>query len=140
MSLLRNFPADGAVTVNRVILRPLEERVAELCENVKIYHSGTGFIGGLVALNSGNISNEGSTVASKFKDKEALIATFWRIFEDHEHSHRSETFQPLSRQALELSQNGNKEIAYDMPWSGAAYSPDEAKAARAAEQIYAQAG
>lgn len=146
MSLIRNFPSHGAVTINRVILRPeytvddLEKRVALLYENVKTYHSETGFIGGLVALNSGNISNEGSTVASKFKDKEALIVTFWRTFEDHEHSHRSKTFQPLFRQVLELCENGNEEIAYYMLWSGAAYSADEAKAARAAKQIYAQAG
>ncbi len=62
MSLIRNFPSDGVVTINRVILRPeytvhdLAERVALLCENVKTYHSETGFIGSFVALNSGNIS------------------------------------------------------------------------------------
>ena len=51
------FSADGVVTVNRVLLKPkysvddLEERVALLCENVKTYHSDTGFVGGFVALN-----------------------------------------------------------------------------------------
>ncbi|HKJ76428.1 MAG TPA: ligand-binding protein SH3, partial [Gammaproteobacteria bacterium] len=61
--LIKGFPHDGVVTVNRVILKPeysvedLEERVAMLCENVKTYHSETGFIGGFVALNSGAISN-----------------------------------------------------------------------------------
>ena len=46
------FSADGVVTVNRVLLKPkysvddLEERVALLCENVKTYHSDTGFVGG----------------------------------------------------------------------------------------------
>ena len=66
--LISNFPYDGVVTVNRVILKPgytvddLQERVAELCENVKTYHSDTGFVGGFVALNSGQISNEGSTI------------------------------------------------------------------------------
>ena len=33
-----------------------------LCENVKTYHSDTGFVGGFVAMNSGQISNEGSTI------------------------------------------------------------------------------
>ena len=33
-----------------------------MCENVKTYHSETGFIGGMVVLNSGQISNEGSNV------------------------------------------------------------------------------
>ncbi len=147
--LIPGFPSDGVVTINRVILRPeytvddLQERVAMLCENVKTYHSDTGFIGGFVALNSGNISNEGSTVgqavASPLKDKEALIVTFWRSFEDHEQSHRSDTFQPLFREVLALCENGNEELAYAMLWSGKAYSPEEAKAARAAKEKYGKA-
>ena len=141
--LINGFPSEGIVTINRVILRPeysvddLQERVAMLCENVKTYHSDTGF----VALNSGMISNEGSTVgqavASPLKDKEALIVTFWRSFEDHERSHRSDTFQPLFKQVLDLCENGNEEIAYAMLWSGRAYSPEEARAAREAKAKYA---
>lgn len=144
MSLINNFPQDGVVTVNRVILKPeysvedLEERVAMLCENVKTYHSDTGFVGGFVALNSGNISNEGSAagqaVESDLKDREALIITFWRSFEEHEESHKSETFQPLFQDVLALCENGNEEIAYEMLWSGAAYSPEEAEQARAAKE------
>ena len=67
-SLIQGFPSDGIVTVNRVILKPeytvddLEERVATLCENVKTYHSDTGFVGGFVMLNSGAVSNEGSSI------------------------------------------------------------------------------
>ena len=147
MSLINGFPSDGVVTVNRVILKPqysvddLQERVAVLCENVKTYHSDTGFVGGFVALNSGAISNEGSTagkaVESELKGKEALIVTFWKSFAEHEQSHRSATFQPLFRQVLELCENGNEEIAYDMLWSGKAYSGDEAKAAREAKARYA---
>lgn len=145
--LIANFPYNGVVTVNRVILKPgytvddLQERVAVLCENVKTYHSDTGFVGGFVALNSGEISNEGSTmgqpVNSDLKDREALIVTFWNTFEDHERSHRSETFQPLFEQVLELCENGNEEIAYDMLWSGKAYSREEAEAAREAKARYA---
>ncbi len=138
--IISGFPSDGVVTVNRVILHPeytvddLEERVAYLCENVKTYHSETGFIGGFVCLNSGQISNEGSTtgqaVDSALKGREALIITFWRSFEEHESSHRSPTFQPLFRRVLELCENGNEEIAYTMLWQGKAYSPEEAQAAR----------
>ena len=68
MALIQNFPYDGIVTINRVILKKqftlddLQERVALMCENVKTYHSDTGFLGGMVVLNSGQISNEGSTV------------------------------------------------------------------------------
>lgn len=145
--LIREFPHDGVVTINRVVLSPgyslddLQERVALLCENVKTYHSETGFVGGFVALNSGMISNEGSTtgraVESPLKGKEALIVTFWRSFADHEASHRSRTFQPLFREVLALCENGNEEIAYEMLWSGAAYSAEEAKAARATKGHFA---
>jgi len=148
-NLIHNFPHDGVVTINRVILKPeytiddLQERVAVLCENVKTYHSETGFVGGFVALNTGDISNEGSTigqaVSTELKDKEALIITFWNSFEDHEASHKSETFQPLFKEVLELCENGNEEIAYDMLWSGAAYSSKEAKAAQEAKEKYAAA-
>lgn len=145
--LIPNFPPGGVVTVNRVILRPeytvddLQERVAVLCENVKTYHSETGFVGGMVLLNSGMISNEGSTIGkaveSPLKEREALIVTFWRSFEDHEKSHRSETFQPLFKNVLELCENGNEEIAYEMLWSGKAYSEEEAEAAQRAKEQYA---
>ena len=147
MSLIKNFPADGIITINRVILKPeytiddLQERVAFLCENVKTYHSETGFIGGFVALNTGAISNEGSTVGqavdSPMKDKEALITTFWKTFAEHEQSHKSETFQPLFEAVLELCENGNEEIAYDMMWSGAAYDADQVQAAKEAKENYA---
>ncbi|MEJ2453808.1 MAG: ligand-binding protein SH3 [Candidatus Thiodiazotropha sp.] len=145
--LIANFPYNGVVTVNRVILKPeysvddLQERVAELCENVKTYHSETGFVGGFVALNSGLISNEGSTIGqavdSDLADKEALIVTFWNSFEDHEQSHRSKTFQPLFKRVLELCENGNEEIAYEMLWSGKAYSAKQAKEAQEAKARYA---
>ena len=129
--LIANFPYNGVTTVNRVILKPeytvddLQERVAMLCENVKTYHSDTGFIGGFVALNSGQISNEGSSIGqavdSSLKDREALIVTFWNSFEEHEASHRSDTFQPLFQKVLELCENGNEEIDYKMRWPGKAY-------------------
>ena len=47
--LIADFPHNDVVTVNRVILKQgyavedLQERVAMLCENVKTYHSETGF-------------------------------------------------------------------------------------------------
>jgi len=144
--LIAGFPHDGVVTINRVILKDeysiddLQERVAVLCENVKTYHSETGFVGGLVCLNSGAVSNEGSTVGqaveSPLKGKEALIITFWKTFKEHEESHKSETFQPLFEQVLELCENGNEEIAYDMQWSGMAYTEDEAKVAQEAKEQY----
>lgn len=147
MSDVFSVPSQSIITINRVILKPdytvddLEERVAELCENVKTYHSETGFMGGFVALNSGVVSNEGSTIGqaveSDLKGREAIICTAWKSFEQHEASHRSETFQPLFQRVLELCENGNEEIAYDTLWSGTAYSTEEAKAARAAKETHA---
>lgn len=144
--LISGFDSDGVVTINRVLLKQaytiddLEERVAMLCENVKTYHSETGFVGGMVVLNSGVVSNEGSrigqAVESPLKDREALIVTFWKSFEEHEASHRSATFQPLFQQVLELCENGNEEVAYRMLWSGKAYSPAEATEARATKERY----
>jgi hypothetical protein len=145
--LIDNLSPNGIMTLNRVILKPaytvedLQERVAILCENVKTYHSDTGFRGGMVFLNSGAVSNEGSTIGkaveSPLKGREALIVTFWESFEQHERSHRSPSFQPLFRDVLELCENGNEEIAYEMLWSGKAYSHDQAAAARAAKERFA---
>ena len=147
MSFIPNFAHDGIVTVNRVILKEgytvddLQERVALLCENVKTYHSETGFVGGIVTLNTGNISNEGSTVGqaveSDLKGKEALIITFWNSFEEHEESHRSDTFQPLFQEVIDICENGNEEIAYEMLWSGQAYDAEQAKAAQEAKAMHA---
>lgn len=147
MSFIPNFAHDGVVTVNRVILKDgysvddLQERVALLCENVKTYHSETGFVGGIVALNTGDISNEGSTVGqaveSDMKGKEALIITFWNSFEEHEESHRSDTFQPLFQKVIDICENGNEEIAYEMLWSGKAYGAEQAKAAQEAKALHA---
>ena len=98
-------------------------------------------------LNSGMISNEGSTAGqaleNALKYREALIVTCWRSFEEHEASHRSPTFQPLFRSVLELCENGNEEVAYPnlmfhfLLWSGKAYSKAEAMEARAAKQRFA---
>ncbi len=147
MALIREFPYDGVVTINRVILKPqytvedLEERVAELCEHVKTYHSVDGFIGGFVLMNAGMISKEGSTVEDKevspLKDREALIVTFWTSFEQHEKSHRNPEFQKLFDRVLELCENGNEEIAYTMLWQGKAYDEETAKKALEAKKRYA---
>ncbi len=144
MALIQGFPHDGIVTINRVILKKghtiddLQERVALMCENVKTYHSETGFIGGMVVLNSGQISNEGSTVGqaleSDLKNREALIITYWNSYEEHENSHKSEMFQPLFQKVIDLCENGNEEIVYDMLWQGEAYTPELAKLAQAAKK------
>ena len=144
MSLINNFPHDGIVTINRVILKDeftlddLQERVAVMCENVKTYHSETGFIGGMVVLNSGQISNEGSNIgkalSSELKGREALIITFWTSYEDHENSHKSDTFQPLFQKVIDVCENGNEEIVYSMLWQGAAYTPEMAKLAQSAKK------
>ena len=146
MSLIPGFDPKGVITANRVVIKDgydvddLQERVAMLCENVKTFHSDTGFVGGFVAINSGQISNEGSdigrAVESPMKGKEALIITFWDSYDEHEASHRSSTFQPLFLEVLEICENGNEEIAYDMLWSGSAYDAETAKKAREAKSRF----
>ena len=76
-------------------------------------------------------------VESPLMGMEALIVTFWKTFANYEESHRSDTFQPLFKQVLELCENGNEEIAYDMLWSDKVYNKEEAKAAREAKARYA---
>jgi hypothetical protein len=146
VSLIPGFDPKGVITANRVVIKDgydvddLQERVAMLCENVKTFHSDTGFVGGFVAINSGQISNEGSdigrAVESPMKGKEALIITFWDSYDEHEASHRSSTFQPLFLEVLEICENGNEEIAYDMLWSGSAYDAETAKKAREAKSRF----
>lgn len=81
--LIPDFPNDGVVTVNRGILREdytiddLQERVAMLCENVKTFHSDTGFVGGFVVLNSGEISNEGSTIGHRLRIRTCQYIALW---------------------------------------------------------------
>lgn len=76
-------------------------------------------------------------MADGLKDREALIVTFWRSFEGHGASHRGNTFLALFRMVLQLRENGNEEIAYEMLWSGSAYSPEGAKATREAKRRFA---
>ena len=71
------------------------------------------------------------------QDKEALIATFWQSFEEHERSRRSDTFQPLFNKVLERRENGNEEVAYLMLWSGKRPCAEEARIARSAKERYA---
>ncbi len=149
MNLIPGFSPNGVVTANRVVIKEgydvddLQERVAMLCENVKTYHSDSGFVGGFVAINNGQISNEGSDIGqpveSPLKGREAIIITFWNSYEEHEESHRSPTFQPLFLKVIEICENGNEEIAYDMLWSGRAYDEEAAKKARAAKSLYQDA-
>jgi len=150
--LIKGLEHDGIITINKVIIKDgysiddLQERVAFLCENVKTYHSETGFVGGFVCLNRGDISNAGSTtgkaVDSEMKGKEALIITFWNpsvidgkevdAFTSHEMSHRSETFQPLFEKVLEISESAEEPV-YELMWAGAAYSAEDAKKAQEAK-------
>jgi hypothetical protein len=43
----------------------------------------------------------------------------------------------LFQEVLELCENGNEEVAYEMLWSGRAYDHEQARAAQAAKERYA---
>ena len=62
------------------------------------------------------------------------IITFWKTYDDHENSHKSETFQPLFQKVIDVCENGNEEIVYSMLWSGEAYTPEMAERARTAKK------
>ena len=47
---------------------------------------------------------------------------------------RSDSFQPLFQKVIDLCENGNEEIVYDMLWQGEAYTPEMAKMAQTAEE------
>ena len=95
-------------------------------------------VGSIFPENSIYLYNDGSNVGkaldSDLKGRESLIITFWKSYEDHEESHKSETFQPLFQKVIDICENGNEEIVYEMLWSGGAYSPEMAKKAQAAKQ------
>jgi len=145
MSLIKNMPPNGIVTINRILLKDqytvddLEENVAVMCSHVKTMHSGEGvygiggFIGGLVVKNTGQISIEGSSagkaVDSHLKNKEFLIITFWESYEAHEQSHRHPGFHELFSQVLNMSESAEEPV-YQMLWMGAAYDTHEARLAR----------
>ena len=71
---------------------------------------------------------------SDLKNREALIITFWKSYDDHENSHKSDSFQPLFQKVIDLCENGNEEIVYDMLWQGEAYTPEMAKMAQSAKE------
>ena len=47
---------------------------------------------------------------------------------------KSETFQPLFKRVIDVCENGNEEIVYDMLWQGEAYTPEMAKKAQSAKE------
>ena len=104
--------------------------------NFKLYSPiVTGYIFSMLCNTSSNEgSNIGKALASDLKDREALIITFWKSYDDHENSHKSETFQPLFQKVIDVCDNGNEEIVYSMLWQGAAYTPEMAKLARSAKK------
>ena len=79
-----------------------------LCDNVKTYHSDSGFVGGFVILDSGQISNEGSTIPTRPGTvrkrqrsdclRHALVGAHLR-FRPGTSRPRSKTAVPLLRQA-----------------------------------------
>ena len=143
MNRIVDIPEDAIMNINYVVLKEgvsldeVAEKVAYLCEHVKTYHSDTGFYGGFVALNTGGVSLEGSTVGQTtehpLKDREVLIITFWRSLEDHEESHRSERFNKLFKELTELAES-TYEVVYNVLWQGKAYDPEMAKKAKQAKE------
>ena len=54
---INGFNLEGVILKPEYAMDGLEMRVSDLRENVKTHHSDTGFVGGFVAMNSGQVSN-----------------------------------------------------------------------------------
>ena len=95
--------------------------LAEMCSVVKETYGGDkgGFIAGQVFRFSGFVSDEGSLGAAQEADHDIAIVTYWRSFEEHEHSHADAAFREKFA-ALGALAVGSKELGYDLVWQGAA--------------------
>lgn len=121
------LPFGAKMLFNTIKLKPgvtfeqIELAVGELCMTIKATYGGDkgGFIAGQVFKFSGFVSPQGSLGDATAADEHYAIVTYWRSFEDHEHSHADEVFNQLFT-ALSSLCSETKELGYDMLWQGEA--------------------
>lgn len=110
-----------------VVVEDVELVLGELCNVVKNNYGDDkgGFIGGQVYKYSGFVSEEGSiggepaqtTIASKIKQGELAIVTFWKSFDQHERSHADKLFKEKFQHLAEFCDE-TYELGYEMLWQG----------------------
>ena len=120
------IPFGAKLLFNTIKLKPgvtlddIEVALAEMCSVVKETYGGDkgGFIAGQVFRNAGFVSAEGSVGRDgRDGDHDAVIATYWRSFEEHERSHADSIFTNKF-EALAKMCSETKELGYDMLWQG----------------------
>ena len=116
----------GAVMLSNVVklkkgvtVDDAELRLGEMCNIVKNTYGDEegGFIAGQVFKYTGFLSEEGSFDAEKKTDDHLLIITYWKSFEQHEHSHADHAFKEKFAAVAELCDE-TYELGYEMLWQG----------------------
>jgi len=120
------IPFGAKLLFNTIKLKPgvtlddIEVALGEMCHVVKDTYGGDkgGFIAGQVFRNAGFVSDEGSVGGDgRASDHDAVIATYWRSFEQHERSHADAVFKQKFGALAELC-SSTQELGYDMLWQG----------------------
>jgi hypothetical protein len=120
------IPFGVKMLFNTVKLKPgvdmddVDVALAEMCSVVKETYGGDkgGFVAGQVFRFSGFVSDEGSLGGMQGSDHDIAIVTYWRSFEQHEHSHADAVFREKFA-ALGKMSTGSQELGYDLLWQGA---------------------
>ena len=116
----------GAVVLSNVVklkegvtVDDAELVLGEMCNVVKETYGDEegGFIAGQVFKYTGFVSEEGSFDETRKTDDHLLIVTYWKSFEQHEHSHADHTFKEKFAALAELCDE-TYELGYEMLWQG----------------------
>ena len=102
-----------------VTVEDVELALGEMCNVVKNTYGdeACGFIGGQVFEYTGFISEQGSFDATKMTEDHLVIMTYWKSFEQHEHSHADQVFKQKFDAVAEYCSE-TYEIGYKMLWQG----------------------
>jgi len=116
----------GAVVLSNVVklkegvtVDDAELVLGEMCNVVKETYGDEegGFIAGQVFKYTGFVSEEGSFDETRKTDDHLLIVTYWKSFEQHEHSHADHVFKEKFAALAELCDE-TYELGYEMLWQG----------------------
>lgn len=126
------IPFGSVMLYNVLKLKPgvskedIELAVGEMCNVVKNTYGDEkgGFIGGQVFKYNGFVSKEGSFDADRQTGDHVAILTYWKSFDQHEHSHANRAFREKF-EAVAGFCDETYEIGYEMLWQG---EPEEARA------------
>jgi len=102
-----------------VRMEDIEMAVGEMCNVVKNTYGDDkgGFIGGQVFKYNGFVSKEGSFDTDEATADHVAILTYWKSFEQHEHSHADRAFREKF-DAVAKYCDETHEIGYEMMWQG----------------------